>query len=198
LVVVSGLLYHTFEMPKIVDHDARREELAAAVWRLVSREGLEAATVRRVAADAGWSTGALAHYFAGKDDLLRFAFGLVVERWRARVAAAGESDRARAMLLAALPLDAERRAEIRIWFSFLGLALARPELATEQRTAYRLWRAALADALRERGHADPDADAAALIALVDGLSVQAAFEPRSFPSARLVELVDESLGSPSR
>jgi hypothetical protein len=85
-----------------------------------------------------------------------------------------------------------------IWFAFPGLALARPELATAQRTAYRLWRAALADALRERGHADPDADAAALIALVDGLSVQAAFEPRSFPSARLVELVDESLGSPSR
>lgn len=185
-------------MPKMVDHDVRREELAAAVWRLVSREGLEAATTRRVAAEAGWSTGALAHYFAGKEDLLRFAFGLVVERWRSRVAAAGEADRARAMLMAALPLDAERRAEVRIWFSFLGLALARPELAAEQRDAYRRWRAALADALRERGHADPQGDATALIALVDGLSVQAAFEPRSLPARRLVELVDESLRSRAR
>jgi AcrR family transcriptional regulator len=48
-------------MPKVVDHEQRRGELAAAVWSLASREGLEAVTVRRVAEEAGWSTGALVH-----------------------------------------------------------------------------------------------------------------------------------------
>ena len=61
-------------MPKIVDHEARRAELAAAVWRLASREGLGAVTMRGVAAEAGWSTGALGHYFADKEELLVFAF----------------------------------------------------------------------------------------------------------------------------
>ena len=32
-------------MPKIVDHEARRAELAASVWRLASREGLGIALV---------------------------------------------------------------------------------------------------------------------------------------------------------
>ena len=48
-------------MPRIVDHEERRAEVAAAVWRIVSRDGLEAATVRRVAAETGMSTLSLIH-----------------------------------------------------------------------------------------------------------------------------------------
>src|ERR687893_149557 len=50
-------------MPKQVDHDARREELAAALWHVVTREGIEAASIRRVAAEANCSTGSLRHYY---------------------------------------------------------------------------------------------------------------------------------------
>jgi len=57
-------------MPRIVDHEERRAEVAAAVWRIVSRDGLEAATVRRVAAETGMSTSVVSHYFAGKDELV--------------------------------------------------------------------------------------------------------------------------------
>ena len=67
-------------MPKIVDHEERRAELCAAVWRLASREGLEAVTVRGVAEEAGWSTGAVVHYFADKEDLLLSAFQTVADR----------------------------------------------------------------------------------------------------------------------
>ena len=75
-------------MPKVVDHEERRTELAAAVWRLASRDGLEAVTVRRVAEEAGWSTGAVVHYFADKEDLLLFAFSTVADRVRTRLAEA--------------------------------------------------------------------------------------------------------------
>ena len=37
-------------MPKIVDHAERRREVLDATWRVIGREGLEAATVRRIAA----------------------------------------------------------------------------------------------------------------------------------------------------
>ena len=67
-------------MPKIVDHEQRRSELAAAVWRLASRDGLEAVTLRAVSAEAGWSTGALNHYFSDKEKLLLFAFQIVAHR----------------------------------------------------------------------------------------------------------------------
>jgi AcrR family transcriptional regulator len=192
-------------MPKIVDHDERRSELAAAVWRVASREGLEAITVRRVAAEAGWSTGTLVHYFRDKEELIRFAFELTANRVAGRMEAAAASltdpmALVRTMVVEALPLDRERRTEVRIWFAFLGLALTRPALARAQRDAYRSWRRTLAGALGEaqkRGDLAADLDckreAAALIALADGLAVQATFEPRALPPRRQLELVDDRL-----
>jgi AcrR family transcriptional regulator len=188
-------------MPRVVDHEERRAQVAAAVWRVVSAEGLEAVTVRRVAAETGMSTSVVSHYFAGKDDLLRLAFRLVLDRARSRADAevrAGATGRAQALLVTGLPLDAERRTEARIWFSFLGLALSRPDLAAEQRGAYRAWRDALADALRAEGLSeslDAETEAAGLIALVDGLAVQAAFEPGRLPAARQLALLDARLAA---
>jgi len=91
-------------MPRIVDHEERRAEVAAAVWRIVSRDGLEAATVRRVAAETGMSTSVVSHYFAGKDDLLRLAFRIVVDRGRDRaIADSADGGRTRALLVTASP-----------------------------------------------------------------------------------------------
>jgi TetR/AcrR family transcriptional repressor of bet genes len=188
-------------VPKVVDHEQRREELAAAVWRLASRDGLDAVTIRSVSAEAGWSTGALHHYFSDKEELLLFAFKTVADRVGRRVAtaraeSAGPLELARALLAIGLPLDEERRDETRVWFAFLGLALTRPPLARAQRLAYEAWRRIVADALRdarEQGDIDEDVDvereAAALVALVDGLAVQASFDPECLD----VDLVDERL-----
>ncbi|HEY7075876.1 MAG TPA: TetR family transcriptional regulator, partial [Solirubrobacteraceae bacterium] len=74
-------------MPKDVDHDERREELLEAVWRVIARDGLERATIRSLAAETGWSSGVLAHYFADKDDILGSALRLAYDRIRARWAA---------------------------------------------------------------------------------------------------------------
>jgi AcrR family transcriptional regulator len=192
-------------MPKIVDHEERRDELAAAVWRLASREGLEAVTIRAVAAEAGWSTGALHHYFSDKEELLLFAFQTVADRVGRRVSVAQEAateplEHVRELLAIGLPLDAERRAETRVWFAFLGLALTRPVLARAQRAAYRHWRRLVASALeqaRDDGEVDPGIDAereaAGLVALADGLAIQATFERRAVDAALMRELVDERL-----
>ena len=96
-------------MPKVVDHEERRAELAAAVWRLASSDGLEAVTVRRVAEEAGWSTGAVVHYFADKEELLLLAFSTVADRVRTRLAEAAEQtteplDLVRAWLVEGLPI----------------------------------------------------------------------------------------------
>jgi TetR/AcrR family transcriptional regulator, transcriptional repressor of bet genes len=192
-------------MPKVVDHEERRAELAAAVWRLASRDGLEAVTVRRVAEEAGWSTGAVVHYFADKEELLSLAFSTVADRVRTRLAEAAEQtteplDLVRAWLVEGLPIGSERQAEVRVWFAFLGLALTRPAFARAQRLTYRAWRGRVADLLRDaqehgdiRADVDPAAAAAALVALVDGLAIQATFEPRALSARRQTELVDLQL-----
>lgn len=192
-------------MPKVVDHEERRAELAAAVWRLASSDGLEAVTVRRVAEEAGWSTGAVVHYFADKEELLLLAFSTVADRVRTRLAEAAEQtteplDLVRAWLVEGLPIGPERQAEVRVWFAFLGLALTRPDFARAQRLTYRAWRGRVADLLRDaqehgdiRADVDPSAAAAALVAVVDGLAIQATFEPRALSATRQTELVDLQL-----
>jgi AcrR family transcriptional regulator len=192
-------------MPKIVDHDARRAELAAAVWRLASREGLDAVTMRGVAAEAGWSTGAVAHYFADKEELVLFAFETVADRVGRRIVRAAEQGRGplelvRGQLVEGLPLDAERRAEVRLWFAFLALAETRPRLARAGREAYREWRDRIAETLEDGQRQglvdeaiDPAREAAALVALVDGLAIQATFDPRGLTKERQLEVLGERL-----
>ncbi|GGM82457.1 hypothetical protein GCM10012275_61300 [Longimycelium tulufanense] len=51
----------------------RRRELAAAACRVILREGIEATSVRAIATEAGWSTGALRHYFPIRTCLLAYA-----------------------------------------------------------------------------------------------------------------------------
>jgi TetR/AcrR family transcriptional repressor of bet genes len=192
-------------VPKIVDHEQRREELAAAVWRLASRDGLEAVTIRGVSAEAGWSTGALHHYFSDKEELLLFAFRTIADRVGRRVDAVRESAREpvellRELLAIGLPLDDERCDETRVWFAFLGLSLTRPALARAQGAAYGQWRRLVASALEEAQRqgkldaaVDPAREAAGLVALVDGLAVQAMFEPSGPSAERQLELLDARL-----
>jgi TetR/AcrR family transcriptional regulator, transcriptional repressor of bet genes len=189
-------------MPKVVDHEQRREELAAAVWRLASRDGLDAVTIRAVAKEAGWSTGALHHYFADKEELLLFAFRTITDRVGRRVAAARETARdplelVRELLAIGLPLDTERCDETRVWFAFLGLSLTRPALARDQGAAYGQWRRLVASAIEQAqaegeldAAIDPPREAAALVALVDGLAVQAMFEAGGPSAERQLELLD--------
>jgi AcrR family transcriptional regulator len=102
-------------MPKVVDHEERRTELATAVWRLASREGLEAVTVRRVAEEAGWSTGAVVHYFADKEDLLLFAFSTVADRVRTRLAETAERTTEPLELVRAWLIEARSACGSRSW-----------------------------------------------------------------------------------
>jgi AcrR family transcriptional regulator len=191
-------------MPKVVDHEERRASLGEAVWRVALRRGLEEATLREIAAEAGWSTGVLTHYFADKDELVCFAFRLVVERASDRYLTAAEAedsvDRIRAALRETLPLDEERLAEARVWLAFLGRSLSHPGLAEERRAFYAQWRASLAGLIedgRRRGHLRPgldaEAEAVGLIALVDGLALQAVSDPTALDAARQEKLLDAAV-----
>jgi AcrR family transcriptional regulator len=61
-------------VPKIVDVEQRRADLTDAAARLIARSGIESATMREVAAEAGLTTGALTHYFTDKHELLLTTF----------------------------------------------------------------------------------------------------------------------------
>lgn len=106
-------------MPKIVDHRARREELAQAAIDLMAEQGLAAASVRAVAQRAACSAGAMRHYFPDHQGLLRFAGEHLTEQLSQRIGAIGfegaeEDAPARVCRLCEelLPLDERRRREL--------------------------------------------------------------------------------------
>ena len=48
-------------MPKIVDHAQRRDEVALTACRVVAAHGFDQASMVRIAREAGYTTGMLAH-----------------------------------------------------------------------------------------------------------------------------------------
>ncbi|MHA6801853.1 TetR/AcrR family transcriptional regulator [Salinifilum ghardaiensis] len=173
-------------MPKVVDHEQRRAEIGAAVQRLVAREGAEAVSIRTVAAESGWSTGALRHYFATKAELLAFTAELVAERVAARLRERMERGfggrtrcaAARELIGEVLPFDAERSTEAAISFAFLDLARVDPGVAEQQRRHFDELRAFLRDVVEHLaggGAQDVEVSARRLHLLVDGLSLHLLF-----------------------
>ncbi|RFU19166.1 TetR/AcrR family transcriptional regulator [Geodermatophilus marinus] len=184
-------------MPRVVDAEQRRRELAEAVWRVIRRDGVPGASVRAVAREAGTSMGALRHWFATQDELLRFAMTLVLERASARieavVAEGGPLEgRVVRLLEETLPLDDERRAEAEVWLALTARALVDPDLAElRDRSAdgLHLLCGAVLRALAEDGRLrtglDPALETERLYALLDGLAVHALTRPSALPPDRV-------------
>lgn len=140
-------------MPKIVDHDERRLELVDATWRIIARLGIEGATMREIALEAGFANGALKPYFPTKDTLLEFAFGHVFNRTNQRIAEVTEGRTGipalRAFCLEVLPLDEERVNEARIVIPFWQKAINDPQKAEIHQQSMEEWLAAIRQYLAE-------------------------------------------------
>src|SRR3954454_21012717 len=162
----------------------RREQLIEAAARVIARSGYDAATVRDVAREAGVSTGVIAYYFEGKDDLFAHVLRSASRSFRARLqnaqkAAHTPRERLLAMAEAATPADDEAVRAHALWIDFWARAARDPALAGLTVRLYDGWRSEIAEAVREgqraravRAHADPDASARGFAPAADGLATQ--------------------------
>lgn len=166
-------------MPDKRDPDPRRRDIADAVLNITARAGLEAVSMRTVAAEAGCSLGLVQRLMGTKDALLRAAMARIIERVEERLDVRVDAVLpARALLdqLCAELLADEHREEGLVWGAFLARALVSPALAAEARaqqadaeTNVAFVLQAAADAGELVDEADPERDALALLALADGL-----------------------------
>ncbi|MFF3227187.1 TetR/AcrR family transcriptional regulator [Nocardia suismassiliense] len=123
-------------MPRTPDHAVRRAQIADALVRVASREGLHAVTMRSVAAAANVSLRLVQYYFENKEQLLIGALQHLEQqshqRWAQRLAELpAPSPRAivEAFLLEALPTDEPSRVFHLLGTSYAILAMTDPRLA---------------------------------------------------------------------
>lgn len=187
----------------------RREDVAAAVWRVLDHAGFAGLSMRAVARELDATTGIVTHYFPSKRELTSFALELLAQRsaTRARPATAKGPADLRSALLDVLPLDPASRTSNRIWISSWDAALADERHAEEHADRYRASRAKVASLVTEflpEGERDDervDRLTETLHSFVLGLTVQAVLDPAAYPPERQIALLDgllRDLGMPPR
>lgn len=183
-------------MPKQVDHEHRRLEIVAALWRIAGERGLEAVSLSEVATEAGISKGLVQHYFPTKDAMLRHATMALRDRVGERMPAPGDL---RSTLVALLPLSPRARADALVANAFLIRARRDPQLAEIFRRGHTMLRAAVADLVRAAQLAgdlpsalDPASAADLLLALVHGLGEAILLEHHAPDEA--IAILDRQLG----
>jgi AcrR family transcriptional regulator len=189
-------------LPKIVDHEERREELIAAVWRVVARYGLDGSTIRAIAKETDASAGALSHYFKDKDDILTFALKLshrrIRERQNRKLDGLKGVEALRELVLDNLPLDEERELETRLEVGYWARSLTRPEVRKVQgMEAAVLHKRMVALIIEAQRRGDMDGETAAstiaerLLALIDGLSLHALLYPERLSPQAQMTIIDQ-------
>lgn len=180
-------------VPKIVDAGARRQDVVQAVLRIIAVDGLERASLREVADEAGLAVGSVRHYFAGSDELLAFSFGAVVDRIVGRLqgllpavdgAVQGSPEHRQAVLTllgGLLPLDQDSAVEACAWLAFKNAARIRPFLAAVADRSHREVAAVVgrvvASLLPDEPQENLVVEAERLLATLDGLCMHALLQP---------------------
>ena len=187
-------------MPKKVDHDVRRQEIAAAVARIAIDRGLQQVSFREVAAEAGMSVSLVQHYFGTKENLLigtlEIRSAIFGQRISRRLGALGADarplDRLRTVADGFLPSDRESRDAMLVYHAFAAAALTDASLrkAAAFRNADDLMGvlAGLVAEAQDRGEVaasvDPQVSSRSLLSLVLGLSLGVLLEQMTVQEVR--------------
>lgn len=185
--------------------EVRGAHVLRAVVDVIAERGLEAATMRNVAAAAKISLAQVQYYFHSKDELVAAAFQHVTELFDLKLATVDLSGSPRRVLRQALelwlPIDDSRARDARVWLAFSAAAATSPalkEIAAATDNELRIAFARLLDAAAAEGElpevTDTETEAALLLAVVDGLVVQGLALPEDLRPRFLSDSLDAHLG----
>ncbi len=182
-------------MPRTVDHDQRREQIIRALWRVIAHHGIDRASLRTVAAEAGVSVGRIQHYFDSKQALVRAGCQAMITGAQAgydQTADGPPLTRLRFVLTHAIPQTDTARHGTTVWYAYLATSVDDPTIGT-----------LLADTKRGTEHEcvllitaaapnqDPLPTARRLLALADGLTLRVLINDLTAEDA--LDLIDTEL-----
>ena len=188
-------------MPKIVNHDQRREHIAEIVADMLATVGVENTTIREISRKSGYSRGFIEHYFHNKEELVSNALRWINEQSLARVEKKVKDLKGlvalRAINEVTLPINDQTRQEWKVRMQFWGLAVVNPQHKKEQTRRIELAEEIYLKYLKEAqalGEIPPDANleriAHNLLHRIYGLSCNAILRPNYFTRQRQLDALD--------
>src|SRR5262245_10892089 len=190
--------------PKVGVAPVRRGQIVQATIRCLAREGYAGLTMKKVAREARVSQGILHYYFASKRAILVAALETVMGDLDRRVALLSQEardarGRLRAVIRGWLGLAEESRGFWVVFVEFWGEMLRDAELLEVNAALYRRLRRALGAAVAQGVRAgqfrrvEPEEAGAVILALVDGLSLQRAFDGRAIGLDRATRACEDAV-----
>ncbi|MFD1205629.1 MULTISPECIES: TetR/AcrR family transcriptional regulator [Sporosarcina] len=191
-------------MPKIVDHDHKRKIIAETAWKIIETEGIEKASIRRIASEAGMSTGALRHYFSNQDELLLFIMDYFLARGKERSENKSWSKdpliAVQETLLELVPVDQDKQTETSVWLVFAIRSLTSVALNAkkdELTEGEYILMEALLDMLIKAGYINKDInieiEKLRLSVIIEGLSIHALLRPDIFTIEKTEQIIAHHL-----
>ncbi|TGD73420.1 TetR/AcrR family transcriptional regulator [Mangrovimicrobium sediminis] len=169
--------------------ESRRQGVARVAAELIAREGLEAATVRRIAAELGCSTTMITHYFNDKEEVLLLAYQHIAQQGADRVqdALRRHPDDLAEVMVSMAAVGAEALSRWRVYLAFRERASYDTVFAAEQRRWVEHTLDTVTELVRGRCREEDSARETAqlLIALVHGIALQTLFDPDLWPEAAI-------------
>lgn len=187
-------------MPRIVNHEKKRKLIAEAAWSIIKKEGIEKASIRRVAIEAGMSAGALRHYFSTKDEMLLFIMDYYLEEGKKRSQSKSWSDNplqaVAEVLLELIPMDEEKKIETSVWW-ILALQSLTSDTLKEKKDEMTNGMYELASSMIEilvlqgilSDSTNVKLEKSRLAALIDGLSIHVLLRPDVYSPEKVKEVI---------
>lgn len=195
-------------MPKIVDHNKRKIQIAEATWKVIIEEGIEQATMRKIAQASGLSVGAIRHYFSSQSELLAFSMELVSERVLERMKMRKHTNEDNPLdvvtegICEVLPVDEERTIEMEVWLAFSSKVLVDTALRERSNAVYQDMHRGLKKAIYmlqssnlTKDDIDIELEANRLHALVDGMATHHLLNTEYFTRQQMMDTLNYHLQS---
>lgn len=179
-------------MPRHVDHDRRRADIARVTLDLLAEGGVTAVNFRAIAERLGGSTTIVTHYYRTREELLNDIAQRSVESWHAELAglekeAASPAERLAILLMWLLPTSRSGLREERARINLLSSQL----VGQSHRRAFTAWDDTIREILRD--HVKPlvtrgrlDSVVESLRITTNGIVLSAVERPSKWPKERQI------------
>jgi len=186
-------------MPKIIDHDARRLEIAKAACWVLSRMGTQKTKLTEIGIEANCTTGAITHYFKNKDAVLDAAWDFIHDDvwFRLNQASKRKPYSLSKWFAEFLPLNEHGQMISKVWLALINRAIVDPVSAKAQIITSQNWVPKIARELKKAvdlGLIEPGTDIElethAITIFINGISTRAILDPESWPAKRQIDMLN--------